>query len=149
MIIPSASPTGQMGGGMYSPAFPLMGRSLVRTVEELREHRYEIFLASTTLTPAGWAVRGGAGVGAVLLWKLRQLGLLLSLDYSSGGGGPGVSPTSTDSPPALHKQGQPVPVVVPAASNSAHGGGRSGAKPRRTRCPPGYRWNGKRCVRKG
>ena len=36
----------------------------------------------------------------------------------------------------LHQQGQPVPVVVPAASPSAHGGGRSGAKPR---CP--YRFN--------
>ncbi len=138
-----------MGGGIYNPAFPLMGKSLVRSVEEIRDHKYEIFLASTTLTPAGWWVRGGAGVGAVLIWKLRQLGLLLSLDYSSGGGGPGESPTSTDSPPALHKQGQPVPVVVPAASDSAHGGRRSGTKARSTRCPSGYRWNGRRCVRKG
>lgn len=40
---------------------------------------------------------------------------------SSGGGGSGESPTSTDSPPGLHQQGQPVPVVVPAASISAHG----------------------------
>ena len=40
---------------------------------------------------------------------------------SSGGGGPGESPTSTDSPPGLHQQGQPVSVVVPAASISAHG----------------------------
>jgi len=67
--------------------------------------------------------------------------------FSSGGGGPGESPTSTE---GLHKQGQPVPVVVPAASNSTHGGRRSGSKPRsRKRCPSGYRWNGKRCVRKG
>ena len=72
------------------------------------------------------------------------------LGHSSGGGGPGESPTSTDSPPALHQQGQPVSVVVPAASNSAHGGRRSGTKARSSkRCPPGYRWNGKRCVRKG
>jgi len=77
--------------------------------------------------------------------------LLKSLTFvSSGGGGPGESLTSTDSPPGLQQQGQPVPVVVPAASISAHGGGRSGAKPRsRKRCPPGYRWDGKRCVRKG
>ncbi len=66
--------------------------------------------------------------------------------FSSGGGGPGESPASTE---GIHKQGQPVPVVVPAASDSAHGGRRSGAKARSTRCPPGYRWNGKRCVRKG
>jgi len=70
--------------------------------------------------------------------------------FSSGGGGPGESPTSTDSPPALHQQGQPVPVVVPAASDSAHGGGRSGAKPRkRKRCPPGHHWSTvhRRCVK--
>ena len=52
---------------------------------------------------------------------------------SSGGGGSGESPTSTDSPPGLHQQGQPVPVVVPAASISAHGGRRSGSKPRRVK----------------
>ncbi len=68
--------------------------------------------------------------------------LLSSMLVSSGGGGPGESPTSTDSPPALHKQGQPVPVVVPAASNSPHGGRRSGSKPRK-RCPPGYKWSDK------
>ncbi len=134
MIIPSASPTGQMGGGSFNPAFPLMGKSVVRSVDEIRDHKYEIFLATTTLTPAGWWVRGGAGVGAVVLWKLRQLGLLLTLDYSSGGGGPGESPTSTE---GLLKQGQPGSVVVPAASNSAHGGRRSGSKPRK-KCPPGY-----------
>ena len=138
MIIPSASPTGQMGGGAFNPAFPLIGRGIVRTVEEAREHKYELFLATTAATPVGWWLRGSAGVGSVLLWKGRQLGLLLSLDYSSGGGGPGESPTSTD----LHKQGQPVPVVVPAASNSAHGGRRSGSKPRK-RCPAGYKWSDK------
>ena len=50
-------------------------------------------------------------------------------------------------PSALHERGRPVPVVKPAAKFSAHGGGRSGAKPRRKRCPPGHRWNGSRCVR--
>jgi hypothetical protein len=68
---------------------------------------------------------------------------------SSGGGGPGESLTSTDTPPALHRQGQPVPVVVPAASNSAHGGRRSGAKARK-KCPRGFRWSpeNRRCVPK-
>ena len=69
------------------------------------------------------------------------------LGHSSGGGGPGESPASTDSPPALHQQGQPVPVVVPAASNSAHGGRRSGSKPRK-RCPTGMVWSPvhKKCI---
>ena len=65
---------------------------------------------------------------------------------SSGGGGPGESPTSTKTsrPPALHQQGQPVPVVVPAASISAHGGRRSGSKPRKQKCPEGHYWDHKR-----
>lgn len=74
--------------------------------------------------------------------------------YSSGGGGPGESLTSTDQPPPLSQQGQPVPVVVPAASNSAHGGRRSGSKPRGPKgtlikCPRGYYWDKKtgRCLR--
>ena len=96
------------------------------------------------------------------LGDLRTVTDILNLGrlISSGGGGPGESPTSTDSPRGLHQQGQPVPVVVPAASISAHGGGRSGAKPRSQRythmsirgkhpkCPPGYVWSykKKRCV---
>ena len=97
-----------------------------------------------------------------MLGDLRTATDIINLGrlISSGGGGPGESPTSTNSAPGLHqtvsidpgllKQGQPVPVVVPAASISAHGGRRSGTKARsRKRCPPGYRWNGKRCVRKG
>ena len=104
-------------------------------------------------------LRGAPTPGALGLYQqytmlgdLRAAADIINLGrlISSGGGGPGESPTSTDSPPVLHQQGQPVPVVVPAASNSTPGGGRTGAKPRsRNRCPPGYRWNGKRCVRKG
>ena len=44
----------------------------------------------------------------------------------------------------LHQQGQPAPLVVPAASPSAHGGGRSGAKPRKQKCPKGHYWDHKR-----
>lgn len=86
--------------------------------------------------------RGGFGAptpGALGLYQqytmlgdLRSAADIINLGrlISSGGGGPGESPTSTDSPPALHQQGQPASLVVPAASISAHGGGRSGAKPR-------------------
>ena len=110
-----------------------------------QEQKALVFLGSTMVTPFGWWVFG-ATRGASALWKIRQA-LLAASVISSGGGGPGESPTSTDSPPVLHqqgpltldKQGQPVPVVVPAASNSAHGGGRSGAKPRY--CPRGYYWD--------
>ena len=79
-----------------------------------------------------------------MLGDLRAAADIINLGrlISSGGGGPGESPTSTDSPPGLQQQGQPVPVVVPAASISAHGGRRSGSKPRK-RCPPGYKWSDK------
>jgi hypothetical protein len=110
-----------------------------------QEQKALLFLGSTLVSPLGWSARG-AGF-AWKLWKSRQLILGVSL-ISSGGGGPGESLTSTDSPPALHQRGQPVPVVVPAASNSAHGGRRSGSKPR-SRCPPGYTWSKtkRKCVR--
>ena len=103
----------------------------------------------------GMATPGGLGLydHYSLLGDVRTYSDIINLGrliVSSGGGGPGESPTSTDSPPGLHQQGQPVSVVVPAASISAHGGRRSGTKARsRKRCPPGYRWNGRRCVRKG
>ena len=122
------------------------------------ENQALFFLGTTLVTPLGWYAAGTRGaVAASKLWKLRQLLFGLPL-ISSGGGGPGESSTSTDvnltssaaGPPGLHQQGQPLSVVVPAASISAHGGRRSGAKARsRKRCPPGYRWNGRRCVRKG
>jgi hypothetical protein len=138
-----------------------MERNPVSTFESkplTQEQKSLLFLASTVAGPVSWSAKG-AGF-AWKLWKIRQgllVGSLLTDSTSTGGGGPGESPTSTNTrllkrgrPLTLDKQGQPVPVVVPAASDSAHGGGRSGAKPRsRKRCPPGYRWNGKRCVRKG
>ena len=67
---------------------------------------------------------------------------------SSGGGGPGGVLTSAV-PPSITSGGAPPSVEgLGRLINSAHGGGRSGAKPR-NRCPPGFRWDGRRCVRKG
>ena len=102
-------------------------------------------------------LRGAPTPGALGLYQqytmlgdLRAAADIINLGrlISSGGGGPGESPTSTDSPPRLQQQGRPVPVVVPAASISAHGGRRSGSKPRK-RCPPGYTWSKtkRKCVR--
>jgi len=51
---------------------------------------------------------------------------------SPGGGGPGQSLTSTVTPPSVEEVGRMIT-----------SGGRS-----RKSCPPGYRWNGKRCVKK-
>ena len=88
-------------------------------------------------------------------------GSLAPPEISSGGGGPGGDLTSATPPPVLttyrggRLQGLGRPGGAPPSLeglgrliNSAHGGGRSGAKPRK-RCPPGFHWDGRRCVRKG
>ena len=67
---------------------------------------------------------------------------------SPGGGGPGQSLTSTDPPPSVEevgtmitRGGHPMKGGHPHSSKASRGCSRK-------RCPSGYRWNGKRCVRK-
>jgi len=95
------------------------------------------------------------------LWSLLigAQGSIAPPETSSGGGGPGGVLTSA-APPSLtsYRGGRPQglgrpPGGAPSSAEglgrliiSAHGGGRSGAKPRK-RCPVGYRWNGRRCVK--
>ena len=126
------------------------------------------WLAVTLLTsvispPLGLMSR--APMAAFALWKLRTALLLgwwvITETPSSGGGGPGGVLTSATPPSVLttyrgdRPQGLGRPGGAPSSIeglgrlvDSAHGGGRSGAKPRK-RCPPGFRWDGRRCVRKG
>ena len=59
-------------------------------------------------------------------------GPLPARPFTPGGGGPRDSLTSTNPPPSVEEVGRMVT-----------SGGRS-----RKSCPPGYRWNGRRCVRK-
>jgi len=65
-----------------------------------------------------------------------------------GGGGPGTSLTSTDPPPSLEEAGR----VISQGGHPMKGGHPDSPKASRgrsrKRCPSGYRWNGKRCVRK-
>jgi len=133
------------------------GQVRILDLELSKEEKILLFLGTTLITPVGWAWRGPS-VGAVVFWKLRQLGLAAGLILdSSGGGGPGEPLTSTESPSSLEKVAIDHGLLVrkasehtsspAAAGNSAHGGRRSGSKPRK-RCPPGYRWNGRRCVKR-
>jgi len=152
MKIPYASPTGQMGGGLLNANFAYIGESIADAAVYTYDHRYELAAGTTLLTPLGWWYRGPT-VGAAVLWKLRQFGMLgMALHNSSGGGGPGEPLTSTESPPSLEKvaidhglldrKASEHTSSPAAAGNSAHGGRRSGSKPRK-RCPPGYRWSRK------
>ncbi len=85
-------------------------------------------------------MRGGLmGVSAA-----RTL-VFLMLATSSGGGGPGEVLTSAAPPSITYRGGPTWPQGLGRPIISAHGGGRSGAKPRK-RCPPGFHWNGRRCV---
>jgi len=92
-------------------------------------------MAATTLVAGPYAIlRGGAGLTAAL-WRARLIiaaGMGLGISSSPRGGGPGHSPISTNTPPSIEEVGRMIT-----------SGGRS-----RKSCPPGYRWNGRRCVRK-
>jgi len=74
-----------------------------------------------------------------------------TLDLSSGGGGPGESPISTDVPPSIEETGEILsnPSIVGEVPSSPRPSTSKKAGKRRESCPPGYRWNGRRCVKKG
>lgn len=70
---------------------------------------------------------------------------------SSGVGGPGEFPNLHRPPPSIEETGKlisnpPMAGDVPSSPSSSTSS-KSGK--RRKPCPPGYRWNGRRCVRKG
>ncbi len=74
-----------------------------------------------------------------------------TLEVSSGGGGPGESPISTVVPPSIEETGEILSnpgIAVEVPSSPRPSTSRKAGK-RRKSCPPGYRWNGRRCVRKG
>ena len=86
-----------------------------------------VSVASSLHTAATWSDRVRLGMAVVGLVEGSS-----SESYQQNGG-----PSAP-----LHQRGQPAPLVVPAASSSAHGGGRSGAKPRKRKsCPKGYIWS--------
>ncbi len=74
-----------------------------------------------------------------------------TLEPSSGGGGPGESPISTVVPPSIEEAGEILtnPGIVVEVPSSPRPDSTSPSGKRRKSCPPGYRWNGRRCVKKG
>ena len=109
--------------------------------------------AAIGLTVAGRAYRLVAIPSTAarrFLWSLLigAQGSLAPVETSSRGGGPGGVLTSAV-PPATTAVGAPSSTEgLGHLIISAHGGGRSGAKPRKA-CPPGFYWDGRRCLRKG
>ena len=68
-----------------------------------------------------------------------------------GGGGPGGIPNLHRPPSSIEETGKLIsnpPMVGDVPSSPSSSSSRKSGK-RRKPCPPGYRWNGRRCVRKG
>ncbi len=68
---------------------------------------------------------------------------------SSGGGGPGEIPNLRRPPPSIEETGEILsnPPIVGEKVGSLRPSTSKKAGKRRKSCPPGYRWNGRRCVR--
>ena len=67
---------------------------------------------------------------------------------SSGGGGPGELPTSATPPPSIEETGGFIVDPPLVGDSSKPSTVKSKTAKRRKSCSPGYRWNGRRCVRK-
>jgi hypothetical protein len=86
--------------------------------------------------------------GGVFDTPLRESSFeITGLDFlSPGGGGPGHSLTSTDTPPSIEEVGR----IITGLSDMGHGEpGVGRGKKNGRRCPPGYRWDyrKRRCVK--
>jgi hypothetical protein len=70
---------------------------------------------------------------------------------SSGGGGPGGIPNLHRPPPSIEETGEILsnPPIAGEVPSSPRPSTSKKAGKRRKSCPPGYRWNGRRCVKKG
>ncbi len=70
---------------------------------------------------------------------------------SSGGGGPGEIPNLHRPPPSIEETGEILsnPSIAGEVPSSPRRSSTKKAGKRRKSCPPGYRWNGRRCVKKG
>jgi len=70
---------------------------------------------------------------------------------SSGGGGPGELPNLHQPPPSIEETGEILsnPSIMGEVPSSPRRSTSKKAGKRRKSCPPGYRWNGRRCVKKG
>ncbi len=111
-----------------------------------------LLIAGSTLAGGPLAIATRGSKLALWLWKIRPatIPFLFPSTDSPGGGGPGHSPTSTDTPLSLAEQGRAMAEAgkygrtpSPSVGKESRASGGS-----RRRCPSGYRWNGRRCVKR-
>ena len=128
------------GGGLLPEYYYYPVRGVRKTIEYMPL----ITAAATLAWPVTWGPK--AGLGAVALWKARGAIIGISaLTYSPGGGGPVAYPISTTPPLSLEATGAILEQLGKPGGPASSSKRRS--RPRR-KCKPGYRWNGRRCVRK-
>jgi len=132
MIIPNASPTGQMGGGSFHPVFPLVGKTLSKGIPVVAEAGLTVislvgvgkfFKATRVLSAvdAGLVRLYQTGrvpwVGASTYYPPGWIGPAAGMiggtistwftpDSSSGGGGPGEIPNLHRPPPSIEETGE-------------------------------------------
>jgi len=72
-------------------------------------------------------------------------------NLSTGGDGPGGLPNFHRPPPSIEETGEILskPHIVVEIPDSPRPSTSKKAGKRRMSCPPGYRWDGRRCVKKG
>jgi hypothetical protein len=122
-----------------------------------------LLIAFTTLVSAPIAILGRGGQVAFWAWKLRPIAIPLAfgvgmepivptgLEFlSPGGGGPGHSPISTNTPPSLVEQGRAMAEAGKYGRTPSPSVGKESRASRgsRKKCPPGKIWSPrlKRCV---
>jgi len=102
------------------------------------------FIGGSTYYPPGW-------IGPALTIMGGTASTWFTPDSSSGGGGPGEIPNLHRPPPSIEETGEILsnPHIVGEVPSSPMSSSSGMAGKRRKSCPPGYRWNGRRCVKKG
>ncbi len=101
-------------------------------------------IGGSTYYPPGW-------IGPALTMMAGTASTWFTPDSSSGGGGPGEIPNLHRPPPSIEETGEILsnPSIAVEVPSSPRSSSSSKTGKRRKSCPPGYRWNGRRCVKKG
>ncbi len=168
MIIPGASPTGQMGGGSLHPSFPVVGRGLTKGLEVA----IPVGLTVISLVGVGKFFKAAGAIRAadaalVRLYQTGRIPWLGASTYyppgwigpaitmmggtlstwftpsSAGGGGPGEIPNLHRPPPSIEEAGE---ILTSAGQIKPTWVPPSKTKsPSRFKkakyCPPGYYWS--------
>ena len=107
----------------------------------LTQKQKSILIAASTLYLPVSILRG-AGIGLAAFWKGTRLTGILGLGSpdSPGGGGPGHSPTSTDTPLSLVEQGRAMAEAGKYGRTPSPSVGKESRASRgpRKKCPPGF-----------